>query len=58
MLRDEVVEGVEVAEFLVVHVLHEGAEVRVRADYWRGLGGVDEDGGEFAGLVYTELRAG
>lgn len=41
MLRDEVVEGREVADFLVVHVFHEGAEVRVRAHDLRGLRGVD-----------------
>lgn len=41
--------------FLVVHVSHERAEVRVFADDDGGLGGVDECCGEFAGLVDSKL---
>lgn len=42
---------------LVVHVGHQGAEVRVLADDDGALGGVDEGCGEFAGLVDSELDA-
>lgn len=41
--------------FLVVHVSHERAEVRVLADDDGGLGGVDACCGEFAGLVDSKL---
>jgi hypothetical protein len=44
-----------VASFLVVHMSHERAEVRVFADDDRGLGGVDECCGEFAGLIDSKL---
>lgn len=44
--------------FLVVHVSHEGAEVRMLADDDGGLGGVDERCGEFAGLVDSKLKVG
>lgn len=44
--------------FLVVHVSHEGAEVRMLADDDGGLGGVDECCGEFAGLVDSKLKVG
>lgn len=56
MLVNEVVECAEVAGFLVEHVGHEGAEVRVSADEGACLRGVDEGGGKFAGLVDAELR--
>lgn len=49
------VEGGEVPGFLVVHVLHEGTQVRVGFDDGGGLRGVDQGGGEFAGLVDAEL---
>jgi hypothetical protein len=55
VLVDEAVEGREVDGFLVVHVSHERAEVRVFADDDGGLGGVDECCGEFAGLVDSKL---
>ena len=55
MLVKEGVEGVEVRGFLVVHVCHEGPEVRVSADEGWCLRGVDEGSGELAGLVHTEL---
>lgn len=42
---DEFVEGREVTVFLIVHVFHQWAQVRVGFDDWRCLGGVDEDGG-------------
>lgn len=42
--------------FLVVHVSHERAEVRVFADDDGGLGGVNECCGEFAGLVDSKSR--
>lgn len=54
VLGEDGVEVVEVAEFLVVHVLHEGFEVGVGAEEGGRLSGVDEDGGEFAGLVDAE----
>ena len=40
--------------FLIVHVLHKRSEMRMGFDNWRGLSGVNEGGGEFAGLVYTQ----
>ena len=51
MLREDRVEVLEVADFLVMHVLHEALEVRVGAEKGRCLRGVDEDGGQLAGLV-------
>lgn len=54
MLAQDGVEVCVVAGFLVVHVLHEGPEVRVCPHDDGVLGGVDEDGGEFAGLVYAQ----
>lgn len=50
------VEVFEVAGFLVVHVLHEGPQVGVRAGEDGGLGRVDEDGGQLAGLVDAQGR--
>lgn len=43
---------------LVVHVSHQGAEMRVLADDDGALSGVDEGCGEFAGLVDSELDRG
>jgi hypothetical protein len=51
MLADDFVEVLVVPCFLVVHVLHERAQMGVRAHENGVLGSVDEDGGEFAGLV-------
>ena len=58
MFSEEGVEGGEVAGFLVVHVFHEGAEVRVGGHEGGRLGSVDEGGGEFAGVVDAELEDG
>lgn len=41
MAREKGVEGGEVGGFLRVHVMHEGAEVRVGFDDGWGLRGVD-----------------
>lgn len=41
VFREEVVEGGEVAGFLVVHVLHQGSKVGVRFGEGWGLRGVD-----------------
>lgn len=46
----------EMAGFLVVHVLHERTEVRVCCYEGRGLRGVDDGGGKFASLVYAQLN--
>lgn len=43
-------------DLLVVHVSHQGAEMRVLADDEGVLGGIDESCGEFAGLVDSELE--
>lgn len=51
MFCEECGEGGEVAGFLGVHVVHEGAEMGVGFEYRWGLGGVDQGGGEFAGVV-------
>jgi len=53
VLAEYLVEELVVSGFLVVHVFHEWAQVRMRAHDDGVLGGVDEDGGEFAGLVYA-----
>lgn len=54
MLAQDVVEVGVVPGFLVVHVLHQRAQVRVGAHDDGVLRGVDEDGGEFAGLVNAQ----
>ena len=54
MVSEHVVEGGEMARFLSVHVLHQRAEVRVRAEDGRGLVGVDQGCGELACLVHSE----
>ena len=51
----EGVERAEVSGFLLVHVGHERAEVRMAGYDGCGLGCVDFGGGEFAGLVDAEL---
>ena len=51
---DQRVKVGEVACFLVVHVLHEGSELWVGAHYGGRLGGIYEDGGKFASLVYAD----
>lgn len=57
VLSEEVAEDFEVAIFLIVHVLHERSEMGVCADDGRRLGGVDEDGSEFTGVIDSELFA-
>lgn len=54
MAREQGVERAEVALFLLGHVAHEWAEMRVGFQNGRCLGGVDEDCGQFAGLVDAE----
>lgn len=53
MFGKELIEELEVACFLVVHVPHQGHELRIGANHWWDLGIVDEDCGEFAGLIYA-----
>lgn len=55
MFVDQAVEGLEVAIFLVVHVLHQLAEVRSLAEDEGALGGVDLDGGKFTSLIHSKL---
>lgn len=45
MFGDEGVEDAEVVGFLVVHVLHQGAEVGLAGEDGGRLGCVDEGGG-------------
>lgn len=54
MLRDQLVEGGEVARLLVVHVLHEWPQMGVGAHDRRRLRFVDEGCGQLAGLVDAE----
>ena len=56
MLGDDFVEVLVVACLLVVHVFHEWAQVGVRSRDDGRLGGIDEDGSEFARLVYSQRR--
>ena len=58
MLGEQGIERGEVPCFLRVHVLHEREEGGVRAREGWGLRGVDERGGQFAGLVDSELEGG
>jgi hypothetical protein len=51
----ELIEDFEVSRFLIVHVLHQTAELRMRLDYLWRLGRVYEGGSEFPGLVYSQL---
>jgi hypothetical protein len=57
MFRNELIECLEMPGFLIVHVLHKGSEVRVLANKDRILGGIDQDSGQFAGLVDAKLRS-
>lgn len=54
MFGEQEVELCKVARFLVVHVFHQRAKVRVRFGYWRRLGGVNEGCGQLAGLIHAE----
>ncbi len=56
VLVDQCVEGFKVVGFLVVHVLHQRAELRVLSDEGGCLRRVDEGRGELACLVDSELR--
>lgn len=56
VLREQAVEVVEVAGLLVVHVLHQRAQMGVRAQQRRRLRRVDQDGGQLAGLVHAQGR--
>lgn len=56
MLGNELVECVEMAGFLVVHVLHERAQMGLAIDERGRLGCVDEGGGELARLVDAQRR--
>lgn len=55
VLVDQVVERLEMALLLVIHVRHQWSEVRLPADQHRGLGSVNERRGELSGLVHSEL---
>ena len=54
MFCEKTIEGGEVSGFLIVHMLHEVREVRVRGHYGWSLGGVDMGCCKFAGLVDTQ----
>lgn len=56
MFGEEVIECVEVTGLLVVHMFHQGPQVRVRFCKDWSLRGVDESRGEFSGLVDSKLR--
>ncbi len=56
MLCYDFVEELVVPGLLVVHVLHQRAQVWVRAHQQRGLRSINQDGGELAGLVDTQGR--
>lgn len=56
VLGDDVVEVLVVARLLVVHVLHQRSQMGMRPRNDGRLGGIDEDGGEFARLVYPQCR--
>ena len=55
MFREEGIEGREVVSFLRVHVLHQGAEVRVRPEERRSLSSVNDGCSEFACLIDSKL---
>lgn len=51
MFGEDLVEVLEVPGFLIVHVFHQTPQLRVGFNGWRGLSGVDERCGEFAGVI-------
>jgi len=51
MLSEKVIECLEVACFLVVHMLHERAKMWVGFDDRRGLSRIYERGSQFSGLI-------
>lgn len=55
MLGEQLIEGLEVSRFLVIHMLHQGAQVGVRSHDWRRLRRVDQGGGKLAGLINPQL---
>lgn len=54
MFGKKFIEGLEVAGFLIVHVFHQWAEVRVSFDNGRRLGRVDQGSCKLPGLVDTQ----
>lgn len=48
------VEFVEVASLLIIHVFHQRSKMRVRLSNWRCLGSVDKSCGQLASMVHTE----
>ena len=58
MTCKEGVEGGKVTSFLIVHVLHQGAQVRVGFHYGGSLRGIYKSGSKLTGLVDTELSMG
>jgi hypothetical protein len=51
MTGQELIEDFEVPGFLIVHVLHEIAEMRMRAEEGGGLSGVYENCSQLTSLV-------
>lgn len=45
------IEGGEVTGFLIIHMRHQGTQMRMCICDWRGLRGVDQGCCELAGLV-------
>lgn len=56
MLGKQVIEGFEVSCFLIVHVFHERAKMRVGCDNAWILVSIYESSGELASLIDTQLR--
>jgi len=54
MVSQQVIESLEMARFLVVHVLHQRTKMRVCLCYWRRLGCVDESCSQFSSMVDAE----
>jgi len=54
MVSQQVVESLEMASFLIVHVLHQGTKMRVCLCYWGRLGRVDKSCSQFSSMVDTE----
>jgi hypothetical protein len=58
MFSEKSIEGIKMSGFLVVHMLHQRAQVRVGGNEGRGLCRVDERGSQFTSLINAELRRG
>lgn len=54
MLGKQMIEMREVTSFLIVHVLHQRAKMRMGLDNGWRLGGIDAGGGQFAGVIYSK----